>query len=78
MVTLKTKPDESKVQHELWDETFMSATDLRNCMTEILLEGLHRGVSQEEREMRSADQCAAVNTGEQTPPKRRRMSRSSS
>ena len=29
MVTLKTKPDKSKAQQELGDETFMSAADLR-------------------------------------------------
>jgi hypothetical protein len=35
MVTLKTKPDESKAQQELGDETFMSAADLRDYMTEM-------------------------------------------
>ncbi len=35
METLKTKPDESKAQQELADETFMSAADLRNYMTEM-------------------------------------------
>ena len=35
MVTLKTKPDESKAQQVLGDETFMSAADLRNYMTEM-------------------------------------------
>ena len=35
METLKTKSDESKAQQELGDETFMSAADLRNYMTEM-------------------------------------------
>jgi len=35
METLKTKPDESKAQDHLGDETFMSAADLRNYMTEM-------------------------------------------
>jgi hypothetical protein len=35
MVTLKTKPDESTAEHELGDESFMSAADLRNYMTEM-------------------------------------------
>ncbi len=35
METLKTKPDESKAQQELADETFMSAADLRTYMTEM-------------------------------------------
>ena len=34
METLKTKPDE-KAQQQLGDETFMSAADLRNYMTEM-------------------------------------------
>ena len=34
METLKTRPDE-KAQQELADETFMSAADLRNYMTEM-------------------------------------------
>jgi len=34
METLKTRPDE-KAQQELGDETFMSAADLRNYMTEM-------------------------------------------
>jgi len=35
METLKTKPDASKAQDHLGDETFMSAADLRNYMTEM-------------------------------------------
>lgn len=35
MANLKTKPEESKSEHELADETFMSASDLRNYMTEM-------------------------------------------
>lgn len=35
METLKSKPEESKAQQELGDETFMSAADLRNYMTEM-------------------------------------------
>lgn len=35
METLKSKPDEIKAQSELADETFMSAADLRNYMTEM-------------------------------------------
>lgn len=35
METLKIKPDETKAQQELGDETFMSAADLRNYMTEM-------------------------------------------
>jgi hypothetical protein len=35
METLKTKPDETKAQQELGDETFMSAADLRTYMTEM-------------------------------------------
>ncbi|KAB0269129.1 hypothetical protein [Microvirga brassicacearum] len=35
MVTLKTKPEDAKVEHELGDETFMSADDLRNYMAEM-------------------------------------------
>ncbi|WP_262031317.1 hypothetical protein [Microvirga sp. Mcv34] len=35
METLKTKADESSAQQELGDETFMSAADLRNYMTEM-------------------------------------------
>lgn len=35
METLKTKPDESKAQQELGDETFMSADDLRTYMTKM-------------------------------------------
>jgi len=35
METLKSKPVESKAQQELGDETFMSAADLRNYMTEM-------------------------------------------
>jgi hypothetical protein len=35
METLKSKPDESKAQQELADETFMSAADLRTYMTEM-------------------------------------------
>ncbi len=35
METLKTKTDEGKTQDQLGDETFMSATDLRNYMTEM-------------------------------------------
>jgi hypothetical protein len=35
MVTLKTKPQDSGAEHELGDETFMSAADLRNYMTEM-------------------------------------------
>ncbi|MBB3018769.1 hypothetical protein FHR70_001823 [Microvirga lupini] len=35
METLKTKPDVSKAQQELGDETFMSADDLRTYMTEM-------------------------------------------
>ena len=35
METLKTKSDESKAEQELGDETFMSAADLRNYMTEM-------------------------------------------
>ena len=35
METVKTKPDESKAEQELGDETFMSAADLRNYMTEM-------------------------------------------
>jgi len=35
METLKTKPNESKAQDHLGDETFMSAADLRNYMTEM-------------------------------------------
>ena len=35
METLKTKPEESKAQQELGDETFMSAADLRAYMTEM-------------------------------------------
>jgi hypothetical protein len=31
----KTKPEESKTAHELGDETFMSASDLRAYMTEM-------------------------------------------
>ncbi|UVF17819.1 hypothetical protein HPT29_014930 [Microvirga terrae] len=35
METLNTKPDEGKTQDQLGDETFMSAADLRNYMTEM-------------------------------------------
>jgi hypothetical protein len=35
METLKTKPEDSKTHQELADETFMSAADLRNYMTEM-------------------------------------------
>ena len=35
METLKTKADEPSAQQELGDETFMSAADLRNYMTEM-------------------------------------------
>jgi hypothetical protein len=35
METQKTKSDEAKAQQELGDETFMSAADLRNYMTEM-------------------------------------------
>jgi hypothetical protein len=35
METLKTKPEQSKAQQELGDETFMSAADLRTYMTEM-------------------------------------------
>jgi hypothetical protein len=35
MVTLQTKPEDSRAQHELGDEMFMSAADLRNYMTEM-------------------------------------------
>jgi hypothetical protein len=35
MTTMKTKPDENEAQEKLGDETFMSADDLRNYMTEM-------------------------------------------
>ena len=35
MEKLKTKPEDLKAQQELGDETFMSAADLRNYMTEM-------------------------------------------
>jgi hypothetical protein len=35
METVKTKPDEAQKDHELGDETFMSAADLRSYMTEM-------------------------------------------
>ena len=35
MTTLKTKPEDRNAQQELGDETFMSADDLRNYMTEM-------------------------------------------
>jgi hypothetical protein len=35
MTTMKTKPDENEAQDKLGDETFMSADDLRNYMTEM-------------------------------------------
>jgi hypothetical protein len=35
METLKTKPEGSKAEQELSDETFMSAADLRTYMTEM-------------------------------------------
>jgi hypothetical protein len=35
MEALKTKPGEARVEHELADETFMSAADLRSYMTEM-------------------------------------------
>ncbi|MCB8820603.1 hypothetical protein [Microvirga rosea] len=35
METLNTKPEDGKVKHELADETFMSAADLRNYMAEM-------------------------------------------
>jgi hypothetical protein len=35
MTTMKTKPDENGAQDKLGDETFMSADDLRNYMTEM-------------------------------------------
>lgn len=35
MTTLKTQPDENRDQDKLGDETFMSAADLRNYMTEM-------------------------------------------
>jgi hypothetical protein len=35
METLKTKPEDTKVQQDLGDETFMSAADLRSYMTEM-------------------------------------------
>ena len=35
METLNTKQEDGKVGHELADETFMSAADLRNYMTEM-------------------------------------------
>jgi len=35
METVRTKPEESRVHQELADETFMSAADLRNYMTEM-------------------------------------------
>ena len=35
MEAVKTKPDETKAQQELGDETFMSAADLRTYMTEM-------------------------------------------
>jgi hypothetical protein len=35
MTTMKTKPDENGPQEKLGDETFMSADDLRNYMTEM-------------------------------------------
>lgn len=35
MDTLKSRPDDAKAEHELADETFMSAADLRNYMTEM-------------------------------------------
>jgi hypothetical protein len=35
MESVKTRPDGSKAQQELADETFMSAADLRNYMTEM-------------------------------------------
>ena len=35
MTTLQTKPDENEAQDKLGDETFMSADDLRNYMTEM-------------------------------------------
>jgi hypothetical protein len=35
METLKTQPEGSQAEHELGDETFMSAADLRNYMTEM-------------------------------------------
>ena len=35
METLKTQPENAKAQEELADETFMSAADLRNYMTEM-------------------------------------------
>ena len=35
MATLNTKPDETGTAQELGDEMFMSATDLRNYMTEM-------------------------------------------
>lgn len=35
METLKTKSEEAKAQSELGDESFMSAADLRNYMTEM-------------------------------------------
>jgi hypothetical protein len=35
MTTMKTKPDGNEAQDKLGDETFMSADDLRNYMTEM-------------------------------------------
>jgi hypothetical protein len=35
MESVKTRPDELKAKQELADETFMSAADLRNYMTEM-------------------------------------------